>query len=202
MDNSSRHLPSLLAMAVAAVLVFFADLMMPLGWVVWVPYIGLVLLASWLPRRSSTLIISGICTAFILVGLMFDYLYIHPDGASLQIGIFNRMMGIAVLWGTAAVVLRQQRLESAREDLVRRMQEALANIKTLRGLLPFCLSCKKIREGSGYWSGIETFVTKHSMAEFTPELCPECEQYLQTQIPREPLISTGPRELLSSPHRD
>jgi hypothetical protein len=148
------------------------------------------------------LILSGTCTAYITLGLLVDYLKNDPAGASLQIGIFNRIIGITVLWGIAVLVMRQQRIESAREDLVRRMQEALANIKTLRGLLPFCLSCKKIREGNGYWSGIEIFVTKHSMAEFTPELCPECEQYLQTQLPREPSIVTSPRELLSSPHRD
>jgi hypothetical protein len=194
-------------MVLAASLVFLVDLMMPLGWVVWLPYIGLVLLASWLPRRASPLILSGICTAFIILGLLFDYLHIDPAGASLEVGIFNRMMGIAVLWGIAALVMRQQRIESAREDVVRRMQEAesaredlvrrmeeaLANIKTLRGLLPFCLSCKKIREGNGYWSRIETFVTKHSMAEFSLELCPECEQYLQTQLPREPSVAAGPR---------
>jgi hypothetical protein len=161
-----------------------------------------VLFASWLPHRTSTLILAGICTAFIILGLLFDYLYIDPAGASLDVGIFNRLMGIAVLWGTAALVMRQQRIEGAREDVVRGMQEALANLKTLRGLLPFCLSCKKIREGNGYWSGIDTYVSKHSMAEFTPELCPECEQYLQSQLPREPLIPSGPRELLSSPHRD
>jgi hypothetical protein len=217
MDIISRHFPPpLLALVLTAGLVFLVDLMMPLGWVVWLPYIGLVFCASWLPRRALTLILSGICSVFIILGLLFDYLYIDHAGTSLEVGIFNRLMGIAVLWGTAALVMRQQEIagaredlvrrmqevESAREDLVGRMQEALANIKTLRGLLPFCLSCKKIREGNGYWSRIETFVTKHSLAEFTPELCPECEQYLQTQLPREPSIPSGPRELLSSPHRD
>ena len=217
MDNISRHFPPiLLAMILAASLVFLVDLIMPLGWVVWLPYIGLALFASWLPHRTSTLILSGICTAFIVLGFVFDYMYIDPSPASLEVGIFNRLMGIAVLWGVTALVLRQQviagaredlvrrmqEVESAREDLVQRMQEALANIKTLRGLLPFCLSCKKIREGDGYWSRIETFVPKHSLAEFTPELCPECEQYLQAQLPREPSIAAGSRELLSSPHRD
>jgi hypothetical protein len=203
MDNSSHHFPpSLLAMIVAAGLVFLIDLVMPLGWVVWLPYIGLVLFASWLPHRRSTLILSGVCTGFIILGLLFDHLYIDPAGTSLEVGIFNRLMGIAVLWGTAALVIRQQRIEGAREDAVRGMQEALANLKTLRGMLPFCLSCKKIREGNGYWSGIETFVTKHSMAEFTHELCPECEAYLQTQLAGEPSIATDPRGVLSSPHRD
>ncbi len=118
MDNISRHLPPpLLAMVLTAGLVFLVDLMMPLGWVVWLPYIGLVFCASWLPRRTSTLILSGICTAFIILGLLFDYLYIDSARASLEVGIFNRMMGIAVLWGAAALVMRQQQIEGAREDV-------------------------------------------------------------------------------------
>ncbi len=203
MDIRSHHLSLfLIAMILVASLVFVVDLVTPLGWVVWLPYIGLVFFASRLQDRTSTLILSGICTAFIILGLWVDYLYIDPGGTSIGAGIFNRLMGVTVLWGIAALVMRQQRIEGAREDVVRGMQESLANLKTLRGMLPFCLSCKKIREGNGYWSGIETFVTKHSMAEFRHELCPECEQYLQAQLPREPSIVTCPRELLSSPHRD
>ena len=73
------------------------------------------------------------------------------------------------------------------------VQDAIANLKTLRGLLPFCLSCKKIREVDGYWSRIEAYVTKHSLAEFTPGLCPECEEYLSAQLPEEQSLARGQR---------
>jgi hypothetical protein len=190
--NSPLLTPSFLITLTAAALLFALDLILPLGWVVWLPYIGLVLLPLWLPHRESPLILAGLCTCFILLGLLFDYLYL-PSGALLAMGIFNRALGIAVLWGIAALVLRQQRIEDERENLIHQLQDALANVKTLRGLLPFCPSCKKICEVNGYWSRIEAYVAKHSMAEFTPGLCPECEQYLSTQLPQEESVANGQR---------
>jgi hypothetical protein len=54
------------------------------------------------------------------------------------------------------------------------LQEALANIKTLRGLFPICASCKKIRDDKGYWNQIEDYIGARSEAEFTHGICPEC----------------------------
>jgi K+-sensing histidine kinase KdpD len=54
------------------------------------------------------------------------------------------------------------------------LREALAQTKTLRGLLPICASCKKIRNDKGYWQKIEEYVEKHSNAQFTHGLCQEC----------------------------
>jgi len=68
------------------------------------------------------------------------------------------------------------RAETEREKLIVQLQDALANIKTLQGMLPICASCKKIRDDSGYWNQIEVYITKHSEAEFTHGLCPDCYQ--------------------------
>jgi hypothetical protein len=54
------------------------------------------------------------------------------------------------------------------------LQEALANVKSLSGLLPICASCKKIRDDKGYWSQVESYIQKHSDATFTHGMCPEC----------------------------
>jgi hypothetical protein len=54
------------------------------------------------------------------------------------------------------------------------LQAALERIKTLKGLLPICAHCKKIRDDSGYWQQIETYVSSHSDAEFTHGIYPEC----------------------------
>jgi PAS domain S-box-containing protein len=56
------------------------------------------------------------------------------------------------------------------------LQDALTDIKQLSGLLPICASCKKIRDDSGYWHGVETFIAEHSNAEFSHGICPECEK--------------------------
>ena len=61
-----------------------------------------------------------------------------------------------------------------REKLIQELQDALAKIKALRGLIPICASCKKIRDDKGYWGQIEVYIRDHSEAEFTHGICPEC----------------------------
>jgi phosphoserine phosphatase RsbU/P len=50
----------------------------------------------------------------------------------------------------------------------------LDKVRTLSGLLPICSSCKKVRDGRGYWNEIAAYVRHHSEAEFSNSLCPEC----------------------------
>ena len=60
----------------------------------------------------------------------------------------------------------------------RELQEAHANIKTLRGLLPICASCKKIRDDKGYWNQLEAYNQNNSNAEITHGICPDCMKKL------------------------
>ncbi len=69
-------------------------------------------------------------------------------------------------------------VEEEREKLIVDLQDALARIKTLHGLIPICAECKKIRDDQGYWNQIEGYIKKHSEAEFTHSLCPECAERL------------------------
>ncbi len=64
--------------------------------------------------------------------------------------------------------------EEEREKLVCELQEAVNKIKTLKGLLPICSSCKKIRDDKGYWNSVEEYIKIHSEAEFTEGICPSC----------------------------
>jgi len=54
------------------------------------------------------------------------------------------------------------------------LEKALAEIKTLRGILPICSHCKKIRDDEGYWNQMELYISKHSEAEFSHGICPKC----------------------------
>jgi hypothetical protein len=54
------------------------------------------------------------------------------------------------------------------------LKEALAEVKTLSGLIPICMTCKKIRDDNGYWNQLEAYISEHSEAEFSHGLCPEC----------------------------
>jgi PleD family two-component response regulator len=70
--------------------------------------------------------------------------------------------------------LRLRKMQQQLETQNARLQEALDNIKTLKGLLPICANCKKIRDDQGYWKQIEAYIEDHSDALFTHGLCPEC----------------------------
>ncbi|MCJ7616337.1 MAG: response regulator, partial [Desulfobacterales bacterium] len=58
------------------------------------------------------------------------------------------------------------------------LEKSLAEIKTLRGILPICANCKKIRDDKGYWNQIESYIYEHSEAEFSHGICPECMKKL------------------------
>ena len=59
-------------------------------------------------------------------------------------------------------------------ELNEELKGALAQLSTLRGLLPVCVSCKKVRDDKGYWKEIETYLSAHCEAEVSRSLCPEC----------------------------
>ena len=56
----------------------------------------------------------------------------------------------------------------------RELRQAMDHIKTLQGILPICSFCKKIRDDKGYWDQVEVYVCKHSNAQFSHSICPEC----------------------------
>jgi methyl-accepting chemotaxis protein len=71
-------------------------------------------------------------------------------------------------------IIERKRVEEEREKLIKDLQEALASVKQLSGLLPICSSCKKVRDDKGYWNQIEVYIRDHSETEFTHGICPEC----------------------------
>ena len=72
----------------------------------------------------------------------------------------------------------QIRLNREKELAIEGLQKALNKISTLRGLLPICAACKKIRDDKGYWNQIETYIMEHSEADFSHGICPDCAKEL------------------------
>jgi PAS domain S-box-containing protein len=67
-----------------------------------------------------------------------------------------------------------KKAEQEKNDLIKELQTALANIKTLKGLIPICAHCQKIRNDQGYWQRVEEYVSEHTEADFSHSLCEEC----------------------------
>lgn len=80
--------------------------------------------------------------------------------------------------------MQRRQIERQREQLIGDLEVALGKIKTLRGLLPICSSCKSIRDDKGYWNQLETYIGDHSDAEFSHGVCPSClDQLYPGRIP-------------------
>jgi DNA-binding NtrC family response regulator len=84
---------------------------------------------------------------------------------------------------TIQAAIDQYLVHRERDELVARLQaknqeleEALARVKRLEGLIPICCYCKKIRDDRNYWENVEDYISRHSAAEFSHGICPECIQ--------------------------
>lgn len=73
----------------------------------------------------------------------------------------------------------RKRMEREREVLIGELQDALANVKTLKGLLPICAWCSRVRDEKGAWHSMEVYVRIHSDASFSHGICPECSRKVQ-----------------------
>ena len=71
-------------------------------------------------------------------------------------------------------ITRRKRAEIERENLIKELQNALTEIRALRGILPICSFCKKIRDDKGYWEQVDVYISKHSRADISHSICPEC----------------------------
>ncbi len=96
----------------------------------------------------------------------------------------NEYGSIAGVSAIARDISERERVRKEQEKLILELQDALAGIKTLRGLLPICAWCKKIRDDQGYWQQIEAYVRDHSEADFSHSICPECARKERDRIGR------------------
>jgi len=70
------------------------------------------------------------------------------------------------------------RLSREKDNKIEELNMALTEIRTLRGIIPICSSCKKIRDDKEHWNQIEIYIKEHSDAEFSHGICPECAEKL------------------------
>jgi CheY-like chemotaxis protein len=74
-------------------------------------------------------------------------------------------------------------LQASLASRVRELEEALARVKTLQGLLPICSYCKRVRNDGDYWQQVESYVSDHSDARFSHGICPDCyESVVRPQL--------------------
>ena len=86
-------------------------------------------------------------------------------------------------------ITERKKYEEEREKLIGELTAALAEVKVLSGLLPICSFCKKIRNDDGLYEAIEAYLSRHSEADFSHTLCPDC---FEERYPEEARVITSP----------
>ena len=77
---------------------------------------------------------------------------------------------------------RRKQTEQEKERLIRELQDALGKVKTLKGLIPICANCKKIRDDKGYWNQIDSYIHEHADVDFSHGICPDCAKKLYPDL--------------------
>lgn len=109
----------------------------------------------------------------------FETLHVRKDGSTVEVSVTVSPIKDAagLIIGASSIardITDRRREEGERLGLIAELTQALIQAKTLRGLLPICASCKKIRDDQGYWEQVEVYIQKHSEAGFSHGLCPDC----------------------------
>ncbi len=89
------------------------------------------------------------------------------------------------LYARIEVGRRMLALQEALAHKIKELYQALDQVKTLRGIVPICASCKKIRDDKGYWNQVEVYVRNHTEAEFSHGICPDCMKRLYPEVAAE-----------------
>lgn len=79
-----------------------------------------------------------------------------------------------VIYSVARDVTEGKRAAEERERLVRELQTALAEVRTLRAILPICSYCRRVRDDENYWHSVESYISEHTSTRFTHGICPSC----------------------------
>jgi DNA-binding response OmpR family regulator len=118
----------------------------------------------------------------VLSGLDDETLAVQAVEAGAQDYLVKGQVDSNPLARALRYAIERKRIEEERERLVRELEDALAEIRTLRGILPICSSCKKIRDDEGYWHQVEVYIRDRSEVEFSHGICPDCAKKLYPEI--------------------
>jgi PAS domain S-box-containing protein len=111
------------------------------------------------------------------LGHHFETRHRRKDGTLIDVELSNNgafYRGQKLIFCICRDITDKKKAVKEREKLIQDLKEALAEIKTLRGILPLCSFCKKIRDDEGYWEQVDIYINKNSEADISHGICPDC----------------------------
>jgi PAS domain S-box-containing protein len=87
---------------------------------------------------------------------------------------YDRKGEIAGIIESFLDITERKKIEQKRDKLIKKLNKAASEIKTLKGILPLCSYCKKIRDDEGYWEQVDTYIHENTNADISHGICPDC----------------------------
>jgi uncharacterized PurR-regulated membrane protein YhhQ (DUF165 family) len=141
---------------------------------------------AFLGTPMYTNILTGTLVSRLIIAVFaYPFLYLYLSWQNRKYGmVIEHRPVLAILREVTEVRLeltlaqqeieRRKQVEREKEGLIEALQQALSEVKTLRGILPTCAHCKKIRDQGGKWRQIEAYIQENSHAKFSHGICPDC----------------------------
>ena len=177
------HWPLWLAVLVCGVLACGAlvlDLVQPLGVAGGVPYIAIVLIASFANHRLFAFAATLTCILLVVLGF-----YLAPVPEEPTLAVLNRTQAIAVMALIATFLIHRIGVMQLRDAALQELSQAIAQLKLLHGMLPICANCKKIKTETGDWALLESYMQAHAEVEFTHGICNDCAERIYGEVLRD-----------------
>ena len=106
---------------------------------------------------------------------LFENRYLCKDGSYRWL-LWNATpdSSLSVIYSVARDITERKRADAEREALVQQLQNALAEVRTLQGILPICSYCKRVRDDQNYWESVDAYISRHTNTQFSHSICPNC----------------------------
>lgn len=112
--------------------------------------------------------------AIVLTGIHDETIAIKALKSGVQDYLIKDELKASLLYRTVYHAIERFKILKERENLIAGLHKTIDEIRTLSGLLPICMYCKKIRDDKGYWAQLEVYIRSHTGANFSHGICPEC----------------------------
>jgi len=138
-----------------------------------------------IPNRLIYQLVPAVIFTVLSVNYFLFYKHIQgPNEMQLAMTayIMVNVIGIVTSWRSNAERRKRYLILTELQHTNQHLEKALAEIKTLQGIVPICAKCKRIRDDKGYWNQLEEFMSTKLDAEFTHSLCPDCMRELYPEV--------------------